>query len=192
MEETWIKLYRKITQWDWFTDSKTFHVFVYLLLSANIRDGKMKNRQIRRGQAVTSYMRIAMSTGMSVSSARRAIENLVSTGEIIVEPTNHYTLVTIVKYDSYQEKYAIPDQADTQPQGSRRRKTGRRKSKTADRSEPETRKEIPEESTEEKPYIPQYWERNIPKQYHGRFSTEDEWWDYVNRNKSEVEAAYEL
>ena len=192
MEESWIKLYRKILQWPWFSDSKTFHVFVYLLLSANIRDGRMKNRQIRRGQAVTSYMRIAMSTGMSISSARRAIDNLVSTGEILVEANNHYTLVTIVKYDNYQDKFAVPDQEAMPETETRRRKTGKKKGKTSNRPAAEPKPEKAEGIQEKPEYIPQYWERDIPKQYHGKFNTEDDWWDYVNQHQEEVEAAYEL
>ena len=100
---SWFKIYRKMEDWEWFTDSKTLHVFLYLMLRANIKNKKFNGRMIRRGQVVTSYQKIAGATGMSVSSAKRAISNLISTGEITMQSTNKYSIITIVKFDSYQQ-----------------------------------------------------------------------------------------
>ena len=30
----WIKLHRKITEWEWYSDANTFRVFMHLLLTA--------------------------------------------------------------------------------------------------------------------------------------------------------------
>lgn len=100
---SWFKVYRKMEEWEWFTDSKTLHVFLFLLLRANIRSKKFNGRTIQRGQVVTSYNKIAEATGMSVSTAKRAINNLISTGEITMRSTNKYSIITIVKFDSYQQ-----------------------------------------------------------------------------------------
>ena len=199
---TWLKLHRRIIQWEWFTDSKTLHVFIYLLLRANIKTGKMNGSTIRRGQVVTSYPRIAAATGMSVSSARRVIDNLVSTGEIISEPTNKYNLITIVKYETYQahhrEYERSNEQSDEQTteQHHKNNKKNIRKKRDPETNHhaPKAPIDLSELKTEEKPdvYIPQYFELNIPKQYFGRFETEDEWWEYVEKNREEVERAYEL
>lgn len=196
-DNTWFKVYRKILDWDWFLNSRTLHVFIFLLARANIRTSSMSGRIIKRGQVVTSYPKIAEATGMSVSSARRAIENLVSTGEIITEPTNKYNLITIVKYEMYQAQRRDLEQADEQAdeqhhkKGKNTRKKGTGKKHTAPKA-PADLSQIKEIEENPDAYVPQYFELNIPAQYVGKFESEDEWWAYVDNHREEVEQAYEL
>lgn len=194
-DNSWLKLHRRILSWEWFSDSKTFHVFLYLLIRANIRTSRWNGRVIKRGQLVTSYQKIAAATGMSVSSARRAIDNLVSTGEIITEPTNKYNLITIVKYETYQTKYEDSEQADEQSDEQTEEQTTEQHNKN-NRRRKEERKNAGSSAAKQKnhslkqkcaKYIPQYWESGIPEHYWGRFHTEDEYYDYAGKNAEEVE-----
>ena len=98
-----ITLHRQILDWEWFENSETLHLFIFLLLSANYVDGKFQGRLIKRGQLVTSLSKIATSTGLSIRQTRTALEHLISTGEVTSESSSQYRIITIVKYDQYQK-----------------------------------------------------------------------------------------
>ena len=38
MDDGWIKLYRKIQDWEWFDDSHMVHLFIYFLINANTKE----------------------------------------------------------------------------------------------------------------------------------------------------------
>lgn len=117
-----ISLHRQILDWEWFANSETLHLFIFLLLSANYVDGKFQGRLIKRGQLVTSLSKIATSTGLSIRQTRTALEHLKSTGEVTDESSSQYRIITIVKYDQYQkatdestsERQATDKQSDKQ------------------------------------------------------------------------------
>lgn len=52
----WIKLHRKITEWEWYSDANTFRVFMHLLLTANYEDKRWRNIDVKRGQIITGRM----------------------------------------------------------------------------------------------------------------------------------------
>lgn len=188
-DNSWFKLYRKILSWEWFTDSKTLHVFVFLLLRANIKSSRWNGRVIKRGQVVTSYNGIANATGMSVSSARRAISNLLSTGEIAITPTNKYTIFTIAKYDDYQSQYADFEQTGEHTEEQTTEHHHKKKEKNTERknTQIERKPKSKQNGRRKKEYIPQYWEPNIPKHYWGQFKTEDAYYEYAAAHVEEVE-----
>lgn len=99
----WIKLSRSILDWEWYSDSNTFRVFIDLLLNAQYKDTRYRGNLIKRGQLITSVDAIKQRTGLSVQNIRTAINNLQSTGEINKQTNKHFTLVTICKYDTYQD-----------------------------------------------------------------------------------------
>lgn len=98
----WIKLHRKILDWEWFSCSSTFHLFVYLLIKANTEDKQWRGIVIKRGQLVTSIANICKDTHLTTQQARTSLNRLKSTNEITIKTTNRFTLVTICKYESYQ------------------------------------------------------------------------------------------
>ena len=98
----WIKLHRKILDWEWFTSPSTLQLFIYLLLKANKEDKKWRGILIKRGQLVTSVATICEETKLSTQQARTSLNRLKSTNEITSKTTNKFTLVTICKYESYQ------------------------------------------------------------------------------------------
>ena len=98
----WVKLDRKILSWEWFTDSNTLSVFIYLLLSANHKDGKWQGIDVLKGQHITSVEKIAVNTGLSRQNVRTVLKKLVNTGEITIKATNKFSLITIVKWAFYQ------------------------------------------------------------------------------------------
>lgn len=103
MNNGWITLHRKLLEWEWFDKSEMVHLFLFLLLSANHTDKEWRGIVIKRGQLVTSLDSIKSKTGLSLQTIRTCIKRLKSTSEITSKSTNRFTIVTILKYDSYQE-----------------------------------------------------------------------------------------
>lgn len=105
MDNGFIKLYRQIQDWEWYTDSATVHFFIHCIFSANWKPKKWQGQDIKRGQFVTSYANLSEQTGLTVKQVRIRIDRLVGTGELNVETTNRFTIITVCKYDTYQSKY---------------------------------------------------------------------------------------
>jgi hypothetical protein len=58
MDNGFIKLHRKLLDWEWFSDSKNLVVFLYLLLDVNHAEKKWQVITIQRGQTVSSIDKI--------------------------------------------------------------------------------------------------------------------------------------
>jgi len=104
----YIAIHRRIADWEWFKDSHTVHLFLYLLVSANFADAKFLGKKIRRGQVVTSLAHLAESTGLSVQNVKTALKHLILTGEVTNVSNRQYRIITIAKYDEYQDLTNIP------------------------------------------------------------------------------------
>ena len=100
--EGWIKIHRKILDWEWYNDMNTKILFLHLLLTANHEDKKWRGHNILRGQKITSREHLAEETGLSVQQVRTSLNKLKSTNEITIKTTNKNTLITIEKYNDYQ------------------------------------------------------------------------------------------
>lgn len=98
----YIKLYRSITEWRWYSDPVMFRVFVHLLLTANYEPHDWRDITVRRGQRVTSVQHLAGELGYSKETVRYALKRLVNSGEITTSATNRYTVITLKNYDFYQ------------------------------------------------------------------------------------------
>lgn len=108
--EGWVKLHRKILKWEWIDDLPTLRVFLQLLFEANYEDRRWKGVEVKRGQCITGYLSLSKKTKLTVQQCRTAIKHLKSTGEITVQPTNRYSLITITKYSTYQTSEPIANQ----------------------------------------------------------------------------------
>ena len=102
-KSTFIKIDRNIVNWRWFQNSKILSVFIWLLIKANIKEGHFEKDIVHRGSLVTSNAHIAEGCGLTISNVRTALADLESTGEISRNIRNHYQLITINKYESYQD-----------------------------------------------------------------------------------------
>lgn len=102
MAEGYIKLFRCMSDWEWYKDIATKTLFIHCLLSANWKDGRFLGSDVKRGSFVTSRKKLAEESGLSEFQVRRALQNLKKSNEIETKTTNKYTVITIVKYDDYQ------------------------------------------------------------------------------------------
>ena len=104
--EGWIKLHRAFLEWQWFSNYKMVSVFIYCLLKANHNGKFWQTIEINRGSFITSLDHISVDTGLSVHVVRNCLDKLKQTKEIEVKTTNKFTLITICKYDTYQQENA--------------------------------------------------------------------------------------
>ena len=62
IEEGFIKLHRKMLQWEWYTDINTKTVFLHCLFMANWKDSRFMGVDVPRGSLVSSYTQLAAHT----------------------------------------------------------------------------------------------------------------------------------
>ena len=98
----WIKIHRQIIDWEWFTDTTTFRVFLQLLLKANHKEKKYRGMVLKVGTIITSRDILAFETSLSVQQVRTALDKLKSTNEITIKTSSQGTIIEIVNYAKYQ------------------------------------------------------------------------------------------
>lgn len=118
--EAFIKLQRKLLEWEWYGDMVTKTVFIHLLLKANWKDGRWKGVEVKRGSLITGRRVLADELNLSEQQIRTALTHLKSTNEITIKTTTKYSVITIVNYDKYQQINQQNDQVATnnQPSGN--------------------------------------------------------------------------
>ena len=105
-----IKVYRKLLDWEWYTDVNTKTLFIHCLLRANWKAGIWHGVQYDAGEFITSLPRISAETGLSIQQARTALEHLELTGEVTSRITDKVTgkkynkirIITVNNWDGYQ------------------------------------------------------------------------------------------
>lgn len=99
----WICLHRKFLDWEWYDDPNVMRLFIHLLLIANHQDKKWHGILIKRGQVLTSQLKLANSLNFSRMQIRNQLEKLKTTNNITMFTTASYSIITIINYDSYQK-----------------------------------------------------------------------------------------
>lgn len=98
----YMKISRKILEWEWYKDVNTKVVFFHILLKANWKNGRFQGMEIPRGSFATSYQSLAEETGLTVMNVRTAIKHLKLTQEITVSQHSKFSVITVKNYDAYQ------------------------------------------------------------------------------------------
>lgn len=101
-ESGWIRLHRKMSDWQYYGLPNMMAVFIHLLLSANHRDGHVYGIPVKRGQILTSEINIMQSIKIKRGALRGVLNKLHNSGEIERVTTNKYSLITICNYENYQ------------------------------------------------------------------------------------------
>lgn len=101
-ENGFIKLFRRIGEWEWYSEPNTFKVFIHLLLDANIQDRAYRGFVVKRGSTLTSVSSIAEKNGLSVQNVRTALKRLEKTGEITINSQTKFSIISMANYDKYQ------------------------------------------------------------------------------------------
>lgn len=100
----WVKLHRKLLEWEWYGDARMVHLLVHLLLTAAHEDRKYKGLTIKRGQVVTSKKKLSEALNMSETSVMRRLRRLEADRFVDLKVDQHGTTITICNYGSYQSE----------------------------------------------------------------------------------------
>jgi len=98
----WVKIHRKLEEWEWYTDSKSVHLFIHILIKSNHVARKWRGVDVFPGQFITSRDKLSAQTGISTQAVRTILGRLKSTNEITIKTTSKYTMITVCNWGTYQ------------------------------------------------------------------------------------------
>ncbi len=99
-----LKLHRKIQHWEWYDDPKTLALFIHILAGANWRPTRWHGIELQPGQMACSVEKLSLESGLTTQEVRTALSKLQGTGEITIEATNRFSLVTVANWALYQSE----------------------------------------------------------------------------------------
>lgn len=114
----YVKISRKILDWEWYTDINTKVLFLHILLKANWKPSRFQGTEVPRGSLVTSQQNMAAETGLTIKNVRTALKHLENTGEVAVSRHPKFSVITVKNYNQYQSS-GSQMAVDGQPDGSR-------------------------------------------------------------------------
>lgn len=97
----WLKLHRKLAEWEWYSCPATKAIFLHCLIHANWKECTWQGIRLPRGSFFTSDESLASKNGLSRQQVRTALNRLKSTSEITIESTSRGKVVTVCKFDLY-------------------------------------------------------------------------------------------
>jgi DNA-binding transcriptional regulator YhcF (GntR family) len=98
-----IKLSRRLLEWEWIDDPSVLVVWIHCLLAANWKDYRYHGEVIPRGSFLTSSRSFAERCNLSERTVRRCFEKLEKSGEIERQVTHRGTLVKVRNYAAFQD-----------------------------------------------------------------------------------------
>lgn len=113
----WICSYRKIWAHPIFEgNAERVGVWTWMLHTAAWKETRFRIGKnivtIDRGQLCVSHRQVCTETGISHRKLRTFLDELTNEGAITQDTTQGRSIITICKYDDYQEKKKRPDTAD--------------------------------------------------------------------------------
>ncbi len=114
----YVKISRKILDWEWYTDINTKVLFLHILLKANWKPSRFQGTEVPRGSLVTSQQNMATETGLTIKNVRTALKHLENTGEVAVSRHPKFSVITVKNYNQYQSS-GSQMAAEGQSDGSR-------------------------------------------------------------------------
>ncbi|MDE6731675.1 MAG: hypothetical protein K2J77_02205 [Oscillospiraceae bacterium] len=102
LENGFVKLQRDITQRKWFKDRNTLQMYVTLLLRAAYRESEFEGITLKAGQLITSIRKLMEATYLTEQQTRTALNHLKATGDITVQSTSKFSIITLNHYPAPQ------------------------------------------------------------------------------------------
>ncbi len=106
-ENGFIKLSKALLDWQWYTESNTFRLYVHFLLKVNFKQKCWRGIDINIGEFVTSLDKLHSELNMSIQTIRTSLKRLEKSGYIKVKTTNRYTLIKLMDSDVYTQEFYI-------------------------------------------------------------------------------------
>ena len=106
-EKGWVKIHRKLLENPISSKPEYFSVWVHLLLMANHKPTSFiwncKKQELKEGQLLTGLKALSRETGVSQGTLYRILKYLEREGQIKMQTTTKYTVITILNWEKYQE-----------------------------------------------------------------------------------------
>ncbi len=103
-EEGFIKIHRKMLEWEWYDDINTKVLFLHLLLKVNHKEKKWRGITVFPGEMITWLHALSTQTGLSIKQVRTALNKLKRTDEVAIKSTNNYSIIKVKNWDKHQTK----------------------------------------------------------------------------------------
>ena len=128
-DKGFIVINRKITEWKWWGNVYAMSIWLYILMSANWKDGHwaVTGESVKRGSFVTSLSRMADELGLDRRTIKHWLDVFKSDGQVDFVCTRQCTRITVIKYRFYQDHDIDHVQPDVQPDVHNRTKKQRNK-----------------------------------------------------------------
>ena len=108
MDTGYIKVYRKLLDWEWIGCPEMVCLWVNILLRANNVERVVKGITVGRGQLLTSRATLSRQCGISEKKVRTCIARLIRANQVAKQSANGMAngtaIITVLKYDDYQDK----------------------------------------------------------------------------------------
>lgn len=105
-----IKLNRKLLEWEWFEDSRVLQVWVYLLIKANHKKVKKRGFVYEKGTLFINHETIENDCKVSRRTLYRVLDKLRKSGCIETKRTQSGLIIKVINYSNYQDvRYAKND-----------------------------------------------------------------------------------
>ena len=98
----WIKLHRKILDWELYRDANAFRVFMHILLNAYYEDKIWGKYEFKPGDYCFTYDALAGSLGLTVRQIRFAIKKLEKSQNIVSKMSGRFQVISVVKYSIFR------------------------------------------------------------------------------------------
>lgn len=102
-----VKIYRRMLNWDWYTDIPVKVLYLHCILRANWKPDEWRGIAIERGQFVTSLQSLALETGLTLQQIRTALSKLIDNRLITDSVIGKKRVITVLNYDSFQGEQQI-------------------------------------------------------------------------------------
>lgn len=150
MDTGYIKLFRKMTEWEWYDDLPTFKLFIHLLLKVNYKNSEWQGITIERGCCVTSIPKLAIETGLTAKQIRRAVDVLIRAGNVAKSSTSKYTIIKVLNYDLYQANDIVEGRQKADKGQTKGTQEGRQRATSKEEKEIKKNKNIKKENIKRK------------------------------------------
>lgn len=116
MNNGWIRLSRRLLEWQWHDEPNMVALWVHLLLRANYEPTKYHGMTIEAGQLVTTLKELSSNTGLSAMQVRCCLGRMTADGAIhITAKRRSHTIISIVNFAQYQLRNVTKSQPHTTP-----------------------------------------------------------------------------
>ncbi len=107
MDKSWIKLYRKIKEKAWYTNSQYVHLWVHILIRADHEEKEFmwngKIMKTKRGQFVTGRKKLKEETGIPETTIENILKIFEKDGQIGQQKNNKFRLITVNNWEEHQK-----------------------------------------------------------------------------------------